>query len=229
MIREAPAKVSPPKDEPEPKRVRQDLLFICLLAQLLLIVCTSILGVWLRMPQLCLFLTLLSGVAAMMGGFAEAKGRTIHVKWAKGTVAANLLLTPVAFLFPKAQVATLDSLYAVAAWMVAAAIFVPTLLAKKFRENPSEQSQSNTERALNPRWRQLALVWGAFGATIWLAVSYSRNQPVAFHVGLIITIGLSLLAKFWFRLPTIFTQIINTFILLSIGLPLVDVFLRPSN
>jgi len=181
------------------------------------------------MPQLCLFGTILSEVAAVLGGLAEAKGRRTLVRWSKGIIAANALLIPIAFLFPKIQVATLDNLYAVAAWTVAAAIFVPDLLAKKSRENASDQSQSNTQSVLNPRWRQLALVWAAFGTVIWLAASYAQNQPIAFHVGLVINIGWLLLFKFWFRLPTIFIQLVNTFILLSIGLPLIDVFLRPSN
>src|SRR5262249_42721490 len=196
-------------------------------AQLLLLGCTGILGFWLRIPQWCLFGTILCGVAAVIGGFAETQGRKTLVSWTKGIVAAIALLIPIAFLFPKIQVATLDNLYAVGAWTIAAAVFVPDILSKKLRENASDNFESNPQSVLNPRWRQLALVWGAYGTIIWLAASYAKNQPIAFHAGLAISIGWLLLFKFWFRLPTILIQIANTAILLSIGLPLVDVFLRP--
>jgi lysophospholipase L1-like esterase len=221
--------MSSPKDQSEPQRPRRDLLLLCFLAQFFLVGCTATLGIWLRTPQLCLFGTILSTVAATIGGLAEAKRRKAFVRWTKAIIAANALLIPIAFLFPKIQVATLDNLYAVVAWTVAAAIVVTDLLAKKSRDADSAKSQSNIQSEPNPRWRQLALVWGAFGTILWLSASYSQNQPLAFHAGLAITIGWLLLFKLWFRLPTLFIQIVNTLILLSIGLPLVDVLLRPSN
>jgi lysophospholipase L1-like esterase len=227
MIRGAPAKFSPPEGESDPKRAKQEL--VCLLAQLLLMVCTAVLGVWLRLPQLCLFGIILTGIAATIGGIAEAKEQKAVVRWTKIIVAANAVWIPIPFLLPQFRLTTLDVLFAIPAWLVAATIFIPNLLAKKSQENGSEKSPSNAQSALNPGWNQLSLVWAAFGTIIWLAASYSQNQALAFHVGLVICIALLLLFKSWFRLPTIVIQFVNTCILLSIGLPLVDFFLRPSN
>ena len=111
------------------KRAKQEL--VCLLAQLLLMVCTAVLGVWLRLPQLCLFGIILTGIAAMLGGLAEAKEQKALVRWTKAIIAANAVWIPIVFLLPQFRVATLDILYAIPAWLVAAAIFIPNLLAKE--------------------------------------------------------------------------------------------------
>jgi len=187
------------------------------------------LGVWLQVPLLCLLGTILSGIAAIIGGFTEAKGLINVAKWTRRIIAANAFLIPAIFLFPKSRVAPLDSLYAVVAWLIAAVIFVPHFVANTSLASDNDESESNTQSPLSHPWRRLSLVWGFFGGLIWLTNSYAQNQAVAFHVGLVIIFGLLLLLKSWFRLPIVFIQLINTFILLSIGLPLVDVFLRPSS
>jgi lysophospholipase L1-like esterase len=220
------AQMSPPGGEYKFKGTRRNLF--CFLTQLLLIAFAATLGVWLQMPLLCFIGTILSGVAATIGGLAEAKGSITIGVWARRIIVANLFLIPALLLFSKSQVATLDGLYALVAWSVGAVIFIPHLLARKPLASNSGEPDNKTQLPLSRAWRQLALVWGFFGGLIWLANSYTQNQAIAFHIGLLVQIGLLFFVKSWFRIPTIFIQLVNTFILLLICLPLVDVFLRPS-
>jgi lysophospholipase L1-like esterase len=109
---------------------------------------------------------------------------------------------------------TLDAYHAFAAWLVAAAALPAGRCA--------DQPQSKT------RWRLLAVAWCAVSAAIWLGIAYSRNQRGAFHIGLMIGLALVILCKAWFQMPSLGIHAANTLILLLIGLPIADLFVRPA-
>jgi len=76
------------------------------------------------------------------------------------------------------------------------------------------------------KWNLLGIAWGFIGAALVLSVSYLQDQPWQFCLGLVIGLFLLVLCRIWFRLGPIGIQVVNTFILLLVMLPLADVLLR---
>src|SRR2546422_5356362 len=77
-------------------------------------------------------------------------------------------------------------------------------------------------------WKLLAFCWAISGAFIWVADAYLQNLLSPFYLGLAITVALLVAVKFWAPMPVLGLQAVNTAILLIIGLPLADLFIRPS-
>jgi lysophospholipase L1-like esterase len=201
------------------------LIFLVAL-QILFIACAEILAAWIQMPLATLIGIGACGLAGILGAFAEATGGQALEKYAKVVIAASLILLPASLLVPRIQVKTLDNYYAIVAWLLAATIFAPSLC-RSYNANISDSA--STARPSFHRWRQLALVWAFIGGLTWLAASYYQNQFLAFHFGLGIGVGLLILARIWFRLNVNVVLLIHTVVLFLIGLPLVDLFVRPSN
>ena len=82
--------------------------------------------------------------------------------------------------------------------------------------------------SLKTGWKTLGMVWVACGALLWLVDSYSLNAPGAFYAGLLLNVAWLILCKLWFRVPWLGIQLINTLILIAIGLPLADLVIRPG-
>jgi lysophospholipase L1-like esterase len=72
------------------------------------------------------------------------------------------------------------------------------------------------------QWRQLVLIWSSCVALLWLATAYMANDGLAFHISLLLIIMLSILCRFWFRLPGPAILAANTLVLFCAGLPLVE-------
>lgn len=73
----------------------------------------------------------------------------------------------------------------------------------------------------------LGFVWAGCSTTAWIAVAYVRNEPVRFHVGLVLSVALIVLLKRGFNLRTVGIQAANTVLLLIVLLPVVDWVHRP--
>ncbi len=107
---------------------------------------------------------------------------------------------------------TWDGYHAVLTWLMAAAI-----LPWGERHNP--------RRA---HWRILGMVWVLLGNVIWITTSYLDNHRVAFYAGVLLNVGFLIVCKIWFRLPFLAVQASNTLLLVLLGVPLVDLVIRPS-
>lgn len=81
---------------------------------------------------------------------------------------------------------------------------------------------------LRSQWRILGVFWIFLIAVICLAFGYINNWKGHFYVGLLLNLAFLVLIKSLFRLPAWLTQVVNTLVLLVIGLPLADVVIRPS-
>ena len=83
-------------------------------------------------------------------------------------------------------------------------------------------------RAASPgRLRMPAMACALLAAALWLAAAWSHNLRGVFYVALLVTLALLILCKLWFRLPAIGILTANTFILLIIGLGVVDLLVPP--
>jgi hypothetical protein len=71
----------------------------------------------------------------------------------------------------------------------------------------------------NARWKILILVWLGYLNLIWLVTGYDQNLRGAFYGGLLSILALLVLCRLWFRLGPIGLQIVNTLLLLLVGLP----------
>lgn len=81
---------------------------------------------------------------------------------------------------------------------------------------------------IRSHWRLLGIVWGFMTGGIWLGVGYLSNLPAQFYIGVLINLALLVATKLAFQLPPIPVQFVNTLIVILIGLPLADRFVRPS-
>lgn len=114
-----------------------------------------------------------------------------------------------------------DPYYATIPWLLMGALWPLTF--------QLSASRAAAVRGLNPIiWKSLALAWGFVGSGLWLAGSYLENLRMAFYFGLVVTVALLTLGKMWFRLPFIAIQIVNTLIVVLIGLPCADLVIRPA-
>jgi lysophospholipase L1-like esterase len=77
------------------------------------------------------------------------------------------------------------------------------------------------------RWNAAVMAWLFCGATAWLAAGYIWNRPSTFYAGLAAALAALVLCKHWFAWRTAGVQVLNTLILLLVGLPLVDLALLP--
>jgi lysophospholipase L1-like esterase len=79
------------------------------------------------------------------------------------------------------------------------------------------------------RWSAWVLIGGLAATVLWLAVAYIENRRVAFHVGLVLLLALLAFSHRWVRLPFVAIQVVNTAILLIVGLPVLNLVLAPSD
>jgi lysophospholipase L1-like esterase len=69
------------------------------------------------------------------------------------------------------------------------------------------------------QWKSGALIWAFLGTAIGLTGSYLENRRGIFYLGLLMTLTLLILFKRWFRLSVIAVQVVNTLLLVVIGIP----------
>lgn len=73
------------------------------------------------------------------------------------------------------------------------------------------------------------LAWAFLGACIWLAATYLKNQHVLFHAAVVLCVALLILSKRMLRLRSIGIQLVNTLILIFVGLPITSFLFSPSD
>jgi lysophospholipase L1-like esterase len=79
------------------------------------------------------------------------------------------------------------------------------------------------------RWKAAVMAWLLCGACLWLGAGYFQNQRGVFYAGLLATVAILIFCRLWFRRGAAGTQAVNTMILLLVGLPVVDLALRPQS
>jgi lysophospholipase L1-like esterase len=79
--------------------------------------------------------------------------------------------------------------------------------------------RQTADASKNTRWKMLILVWLGYLSLIWLVTGYDQNLRGAFYSGLLSILALLVLCRLWFRLGPIGLQMVNTIVLLIVGLP----------
>ncbi len=79
------------------------------------------------------------------------------------------------------------------------------------------------------RWNWVAAAWLLCGAFMWLGAGYAQDQRGEFYAGLVATLAVLGLCRLWLRLGAAGAQAVNTLILLLVGLPVVDLVLHPQS
>ncbi len=157
-----------------------------------------------------------SAGAVLLGTFAAWRGWVSVFKGAMAAAALGAVASPFATHWAASGSFRLDTDQALPAWLVMAAAVLSARWGPgglRFRKG----------------WRALALTWGCLGVLIWLSAAYGSNQAGRFHAGLLFCLALLLLCKRWFRMSWAATQAVNTLLLLVIGLPVADRFVRPAH
>ena len=180
----------------------------------LLAACAIVLGVWGGIPWVGISALALLGGCVLGLVFTPEKRvgplgqRALAIAW------VCTLIAPASLLLAKDKSYTLDTYYALVAWLMAGALWAGAV----------------GNRLLHPpkRWEALGMTWAAGGVLLWLGASYSLNLRVSFYFGLLFALAWLVIVKLWFRLPFLGIQLVNTLLLLVIGLPVADLFVSPA-
>lgn len=186
------------------------------LSQTVLAGCALALSVWAQTPVVVLVGLGVLGLSALVATLAPAARREQYRRWS-GRIAWGCTLLVLAgwVLSPKAglAIAGCDYYCGEMAWLMAG-----TLLPVGVRVAGSPASVG---------WRVLLWLWAVLGTLLWLAGAYLESTCWAFYLGLLLAVGLLVGLKWWFRLPGAAILAANTLILLTLGLPVLDLFLHP--
>jgi hypothetical protein len=183
----------------------------CLL-QTLLLGCALLLASWVQLPAAALAglglaaAALVSSALAPQSARAWMEGADLAVLWIGSlTVWITVALANIGW----------DFYYAALAGLMAAAIWL--------------KSRRAISRIWKARWNAAVMAWLLCGAFVWLGAGYFQNQRGVFYAGLLATVAVLVLCRLWFAWGAIGTQTVNTLILLLVGLPVVDLALRPQS
>ena len=176
------------------------------LLQLVLLGCAACLAVWAQLPSVAVAGLGLAAGALLVSPVTRTEfgnGLVIGAFWG-GSIS----------IWVKAAFGdlSLNSFYAVPAFLVAAAVW-PT----------ARRASSSIWKV---RWNAALMAWVLCGAFAWLAAGYFQNQGAVFFTGLIATLASLVVCRIWFSWGPIGGQLINTIILLLMGLPAVDLGMR---
>ena len=189
---------------------------IVLFVQALLTGVGVAMGLWSGMPGLASLGVGLVGVGAITAALPQLTGQKRIGLAALAAAWIGTLLILGSVLFARSARGTVGTyfqgFYLVLAWMNAALAL------------PASRSRSRPE--LNSRWRLLAVVWAMLGAAAWVGGAYLANHPAAFFMGLLLAAALLVGCHFWFRLRAVGIVAVNTLLLLIIGLPVLDLWVR---
>ncbi len=194
--------------------------FIVILVQALLTEAVVVLSIWSRMPRLATVGFALLGASALAAASVRPGPWRERVRSWGGVVGWVCTLVVLAsVLFAAGARATLgsyfDTYYVTLAWIIAAAAWLA-----------SSDPANTAQRA---RWRWLTMTWLILGGVLWLGASYLHDQLGAFYVGLLVVLALLVLCHFWLRLNTAGVLVVNTLILLGVGLPVADLVVRGAD
>ena len=167
-----------------------------------------VLGIWIELP----WPTVLA-LGLLTVEIASAIRRERVSSWGWALAWGSTLMLPASFLSAAGQRYLLDPWMVPLASLLAAALFI----ARTALSNTSDRA----------RWRSLTITWAFLGGILLLACAYGRNLAVWFYLGLAVNVALLALCKRCFRIRWLGLQVVNTFILVMIGLPIVDLVTRP--
>lgn len=172
--------------------------------------CSIVLSVWGGIPWVGIAALALVGGCIIGLVFMQEKRVGLLGPWALGIAWACTLIVPASLLLAKNKTYTLDTYYALVAWLIAGAIWAVAV----------------GNRLLHPpkRWEALGMTWAAGGVLLWLWASYSLNLRVSFYFGLLFALAWLVISKLWFRLPFLGIQLMNTLLLLVVSLPVAELF-----
>jgi lysophospholipase L1-like esterase len=182
------------------------------LLQTLLLGCTLLLALWVRLPTAAVAGLMLVAAALIFSTLAQrfararVEGIDLMLVWIGSlTVWIGIGVSPVAW----------DFYYAGLAGLMAAAIWL----------TPSR----SMFRIWKARWNATVTAWLLCGAIMWLGAGYFQNQRGAFFAGLFATLAVLALCRMRFAWGALGAQTLNTLILLLVALPVVDLALRPQS
>jgi lysophospholipase L1-like esterase len=182
------------------------------LLQTILLGCTLLLALWVRLPVaaiagfgLAAAALILSTLAPQSAG-ARVAGANLAALWIGSlTIWISMALAHIGW----------DFYYAALAGLMAAAIWL------------------KARREIHPiwkaRWNAAVMAWLLSGAFMWLGAGYFQNQRGVFYAGLLAMLAVLVLCRLWFDWGAAGAQTVNTLILLLVGLPLVDLALCPQS
>jgi lysophospholipase L1-like esterase len=182
------------------------------LLQTLLLGCTLLLAHWVRLPTVAIAGFCLAAAALLISASVPASvraridGADLAVLWIGSlTVWISVALGRIGW----------DFYYAALAGLMAAAVWLTARRA--------------IPRIWKTRWNAAVMAWLLYGAFMWLGAGYFQNQRSVFYAGLLATLAVLVLCRWWFVWGAAGAQTVNTLILLLVGLPLVDLALRPQS
>jgi len=188
-----------------------------ILAQALLVGAAVAMSVWAEMPWPgALGLGVLGTAAAVASIQSSGPGLPWARQWALAAAWSGTAGVLASALLARGAQATLgsylDGYYAALAWMIATAILPASSL------TPVKRSKR--------WWRLLTMLWAMLGGILWLGAAYADNRPGVFYLCLAILLALLVLCHFWFRPNAAGIVVVNTLILLILGLPFMDLVVR---
>ena len=181
-------------------------IILCL--QVVLSLGALLIGLWLGMPWWSV-----AGTGIMLGGLMALE--MFPTNNAKGQVCATYIGAVSGLGYLLFGDHDWESFYGIWSGLVLVPVFVAAV-------RPKSSSSA--------RWvRLLTIVWALATDVIWLGVTYQNDQRAGFYSALFGVAALLVLSKAWFRLPSLAIQAVNTAILVTIGLPVANLFLSPKD
>jgi lysophospholipase L1-like esterase len=108
-----------------------------------------------------------------------------------------------------------DYFYGLLALLIASALFVL-------------ETRQPEKRRLHS-WTMLGWVWAAAAVAVCVLTAYERNERFVFFASLTGGLALLVMSKRLFRLPTAGIHLVNTLLMLLVGLPVADCLLFPAD
>jgi lysophospholipase L1-like esterase len=172
-------------------------------------------GLWIRIPWPDIVALGLMGVSVVAANLTPSARRDAVGRMGLLLAWVCTLGIPTSLLLAKEHLASLsDTYYSVMAWLLAGAILPVGFLFPV--------------SSLKTGWKALGMVWVACGALLRLVDGYLLDAAGAFYVGLGLNVAWLILCKLWFRVPWLGIQLINSLIVIAVGLPVADLFIRPG-
>jgi lysophospholipase L1-like esterase len=182
------------------------------LLQTILLGSTFLLALWVRLPAVAIAgfgmaaAALIYSALAPQAARVRVEGAALAALWMGSlTVWVAVALAGIAW----------DFYYAALAGMMAGAVWLA--------------ARGAAGGIWKARWNAAVMAWLLCGALMWLGAGYFQNRRGGFYAGLLATLAALALCRWWFRWGAAGAQALNTLILLLVGLPVLDLALRPQS